>query len=291
MATADASVAVRARRTHPASLRLVQPLVVHGLLIFGAIWMFLPLAWMIAASFEPEDEIFSYPPTFVPSQVIFQHWVSAWTLVPFPRFFFNSIVMTACITAGQFLTATTAAYAFARLRFPGRDRLFLCFLATLMVPGQILLIPQFMIIRTLHWLNSYEALIVPGLASAYSVFLLRQFFLTLPAELEDAARIDGAGVVRILWQIVIPLSKPAIVTMCVFTAMGAWNAFLWPLIVTTSTSMYTVQLGLTNFRGAYSTQWSYMMAATCFVTLPILAVFFIGQKYFIEGVALSGLKG
>jgi len=266
-------------------------ILVHGLCIFGALWMFVPFAWMIAASFEPEDEIFAYPPTFIPSQIIPQHWASAWTLVPFPRYFFNSATMTVLITAGQFVTATLAAYAFARLRFPGRDRLFLCFLATLMVPGQILLIPQFMIIRTLHWLNTYQALIVPGLASAYSVFLLRQFFLTLPAELEDAARIDGASPLRILWQIVVPLSRPAIVTMCVFTAMGAWNAFLWPLIVTTGTDMYTVQLGLQTFRGAYSTQWSYMMAATCFVTLPILAIFFLGQRYFIEGVALSGLKG
>ena len=282
---------VRAARARPGWRGVTRPLLVHGLLLFGAIWMFLPFAWMLAASFEPEDEIFTYPPTFIPSQVLPEHWAAAWSLVPFPRFFLNSLTMTACITAGQFLTATFAAYAFARLRFPGRDRLFLCFLATLMVPGQVLLIPQFMIIRSLHWLNTYEALIVPGLASAFSVFLLRQFFLSLPMELEDAARIDGASPVRILWQIVIPLAKPAIVTMCVFTAMRAWNDFLWPLIVTTSTSMFTVQLGLQNFRGAYATQWSYMMAATCFVTLPILLVFFIGQKYFIEGVALSGLKG
>jgi multiple sugar transport system permease protein len=289
MAAAEVTLPARAaRRRLP---RLVRPLLVHGILLVGAVFMFIPFLWMLAASFEPEDEIFSYPPTFIPGQIIPQHWAAAWTLVPFPRFFFNSATMTVCITVGQFLTATLAAYAFARLRFPGRDRLFLCFLATLMVPGQVLLIPQFMIIRALHWLNTYQALIVPGIASAYSVFLLRQFFLTLPIELEDAARIDGASPIRILWQIIIPLSKPAIVTMCVFTALGAWNAFLWPLIVTTGTDMFTVQLGLQNFRGAYSTQWSYMMAATCFVTLPVLIVFFIGQKYFIEGVALSGLKG
>lgn len=289
MATAEATLAGHAtRRRLP---RLLRPLVVHAILIVGAVFMFIPFLWMIAASFEPEDEIFSYPPTFIPGQIILQHWAAAWTLVPFPRFFFNSATMTICITVGQFLTATLAAYAFSRLHFPGRDRLFLCFLATLMVPGQVLLIPQFMIIRSLHWLNTYQALIVPGIASAYSVFLLRQFFLTLPIELEDAARIDGASPLRILWQIIIPLSKPAIVTMCVFTALGAWNSFLWPLIVTTGTDMFTVQLGLQTFRGAYSTQWSYMMAATCFVTLPVLIVFFIGQKYFIEGVALSGLKG
>lgn len=289
MATAEVTLSGHAtRRRVP---RLIRPLLVHAILIVGAVFMFIPFLWMIAASFEPEDEIFSYPPTFIPGQIIPQHWAAAWTLVPFPRFFFNSATMTICITVGQFLTATLAAYAFSRLHFPGRDRLFLCFLATLMVPGQVLLIPQFMIIRSLHWLNTYQALIVPGIASAYSVFLLRQFFLTLPMELEDAARIDGASPMRILWQIIIPLSKPAIVTMCVFTALGAWNSFLWPLIVTTGTDMFTVQLGLQTFRGAYSTQWSYMMAATCFVTLPVLIVFFVGQKYFIEGVALSGLKG
>jgi multiple sugar transport system permease protein len=263
----------------------------HVLLLFGAIWMLVPFLWMIAASFEPEDEIFTYPPTFIPGQIILQHWVQAWTLVPFPRFFLNSGVMAFSITFGHFLTATLAAYAFARLQFPGRDRLFICFLATLMVPGQVLLIPQFMIIRTLGWLNTYQALIVPGLASAYAVFLLRQFFLGIPRELEDAARIDGCSPLRILWQIIVPLSTPAIITMAIFAFLGSWNAFLWPLIVSTSQDMFTVQLGLTMFRGAYSTQWAYVMAAACFITLPVLIVFFAGQKYFTRGIALTGLKG
>ncbi|MGH2459290.1 MAG: carbohydrate ABC transporter permease [Chloroflexota bacterium] len=263
----------------------------HALLLFGAVWMFIPLIWMIAASVEPADEIFAYPPRFIPGAIILQHWSSAWTLVPFARFFLNSGVMAVSITLGQLITGTFAAYAFARLQFPGRDRLFICFLATLMVPGQVLLIPQFMIIRTLGWLNTYEALIVPGLASAYAVFLLRQFFLGIPHELEDAARIDGCSPLRILWQIIVPLSKPAIITMGIFAFLGSWNAFLWPLIVTTSTNMYTVQLGLTEFQGAYSTQWSYIMAAACFITLPVLLAFFIGQRYFTQGIALTGLKG
>ncbi len=270
---------------------LARTVVSHALLLFGAVWMLVPFIWMIAASFEPEDEIFTYPPTFIPGQIILQHWAQAWTLVPFPRFFLNSGVMAFSITFGQFLTATLAAYAFARLQFPGRDRLFMAFLATLMVPGQVLLIPQFMIIRALGWLNTYQALIVPGLASAYAVFLLRQFFLGIPRELEDAARIDGCSPLRILWQIIVPLSTPAIITMAIFAFLGSWNAFLWPLIVSTSQNMFTVQLGLTMFRGAYSTQWAYVMAAACFITLPVLIVFFVGQKYFTRGIALTGLKG
>jgi multiple sugar transport system permease protein len=272
-------------------VKVLRVIVSHGLLLFGSIWMLLPFIWMLAASVEPEDEIFTYPPNFIPGQILFQHWVQAWSLVPFPRFFLNSGVMAVTITLGQFVTATFAAYAFARLRFPGRDRLFICFLATLMVPGQVLLIPQFMIIRTLGWLNTYQALIVPGLASAYAVFLLRQFFLGLPTELEDAARIDGCSPLRILWQIVVPLSMPAIITFGIFTFLGSWNAFLWPLIVATSQDMFTVQLGLQMYRSAYSNQWPYIMAAASFITLPVLLLFFLGQRHFTQGIALTGLKG
>jgi multiple sugar transport system permease protein len=270
---------------------VVRSVLTHAVLIFGAIWMLGPFVWMVLASLEPEDQIFTYPPILVPRAIQFAHWAAAWTLVPFPRFFLNSGIMAFAITLGQFVTAVFAAYAFARLQFPGRDRLFLAFLATLMVPGQVLLIPQFMIIRTLGWLNTYAALIVPGLASAYAVFLLRQFFLTIPRELEDAARIDGCSPVRTLWQIVVPLATPAIITMGIFTFLGSWNAFLWPLIVATSQDMFTVQLGLTMFRSAYSTQWSYIMSAACFITLPVLLLFFLGQKHFTQGIALTGLKG
>ncbi|HEX5418158.1 MAG TPA: carbohydrate ABC transporter permease [Chloroflexota bacterium] len=271
--------------------KVARALATHALLVFGSVFMLIPFVWMLAASVEPEDEIFTYPPNFIPGQILIQHWIQAWSLVPFAQFFLNSGIMSVAITLGQFVTAAFAAYAFARLRFPGRDRLFLCFLATLMVPGQVLLIPQFMIIRTLGWLNTYEALIVPGLASAYAVFLLRQFFLGLPAELEDAARIDGCSPLRILWQIVVPLSMPAIITLGIFTFLGSWNAFLWPLIVATGEEMFTVQLGLQMYRSAYSNQWPYIMAAASFITLPVLILFFAGQKQFTQGIALTGLKG
>jgi len=288
--TTTSIAASRSARSLPIK-RIIRGAVTHGLLIFGSIFMLIPFAWMLAASVEPENEIFTYPPNFIPGQILLQHWVQAWSLVPFARFFLNSGIMSVTITIGQFITATFAAYAFARLRFPGRDRLFIGFLATLMVPGQVLLIPQFMIIRTFGWLNTYEALIVPGLASAYAVFLLRQFFLNLPAELEDAARIDGCSRLRILWQIVVPLSMPAIITLGIFTFLGSWNAFLWPLIVATGQDMFTVQLGLQMYRSAYSNQWPYIMAAASFITLPVLILFFLGQKHFTQGIALTGLKG
>ena len=264
---------------------------IHGLLLFGSIWMVIPFLWMVSASVKQDDELFTYPPTILPSSIRIETWVEAWTLVPFSRWFFNSGVMAVTITAGQLITCSMAAYAFARLRFPGRDVIFMSFLATMMVPGQVLLIPQFILMRWFGWIDTYQALILPSIGSAYGVFLLRQFFLQIPFEIEDAARIDGCSRFKIMYQIILPLSIPAMTTLGIFTFMGAWNAFLWPLIVTNSDLMRTVQIGLTTFRGAYSTDWARMMAATCFVTLPVLIAFIIGQRQFIQGITLTGLKG
>lgn len=266
-------------------------LAIHGLLLFGAIWMVIPFLWMVSASVKQDDELFTYPPTILPSSIRTETWVEAWTLVPFGRWFFNSGVMAVTITAGQLFTCSLAAYAFARLRFPGRDAIFMTFLATMMVPGQVLLIPQFILMRWFSWIDSYQALILPSIGSAYGVFLLRQFFLQIPFEIEDAARMDGCSRFKIIYQIILPLSVPAMTTLGIFTFMGAWNAFVWPLIVTNSDLMRTVQVGLTTFRGAYSTDWARMMAATCFVTLPVLIAFIIGQRQFIQGITLTGLKG
>lgn len=266
-------------------------LAIHGLLLFGAIWMVIPFIWMVSASVKQDDELFTYPPTILPRSIRIETWYEAWTLVPFDRWFFNSGVMAVTITAGQLLTCSLAAYAFARLRFPGRDTIFMAFLATMMVPGQVLLIPQFILMRWFGWIDTYQALILPSIGSAYGVFLLRQFFLQIPFEIEDAARMDGCSRFKIIYKIILPLSVPAMTTLGIFTFMGAWNAFLWPLIVTNSDLMRTVQIGLTTFRGAYSTDWARMMAATCFVTLPVVIAFIIGQRQFIQGITLTGLKG
>jgi len=184
-----------------------------------------------------------------------------------------------------------AAYAFARLQFKGRDVLFYIFLGTMMIPYQVTMIPSFMVLYWLGWVDSYQAMIVPGLASAFGTFLLRQFFLTIPKELEEAAYIDGCGKFRVLWQIIIPLSKPALATLAIFTFMGTFNDFIWALIVVNSDHLRTVQLGLAIFRDRYITDWDLLMAGSVMATLPVLIVFFFAQKYFIKGITLSGIKG
>jgi multiple sugar transport system permease protein len=194
------------------------------------------------------------------------------------------------VTLGQLMTCSLAAYAFARLQFRGREVLFYLFLGTMMIPGQVIMIPSFMVLYWLGWIDTYYALIVPGLASAFGTFLLRQFFLTIPRDLEDAASIDGCSRFGVLWRIILPLSRPALATLAVFTFMGVFNDFLWALIVVSSDEMKTVQLGLAIFRDRYQTDWGQLMAASVTATLPILMVFFFAQKYFIKGITLSGLK-
>jgi multiple sugar transport system permease protein len=194
------------------------------------------------------------------------------------------------VTGGQIVTCSLAAYAFARLQFRGRDILFYLFLGTMMIPGQVTMIPSFLMLHWLGWIDSYAALIVPGLASAFGTFLLRQFFLSIPRDLEDAASIDGCSRFGVLWRIILPLSRPALATLAVFTFMGVFNDFLWALVVVSSEEMKTVQLGLAIFRDRYQTDWGQLMAASVTATLPILLVFFFAQKYFIRGITLSGLK-
>ncbi|MBC8402254.1 MAG: carbohydrate ABC transporter permease, partial [Candidatus Marinimicrobia bacterium] len=181
-------------------------------------------------------------------------------------------------------------YAFARMKFWGRDVLFYIFLGTMMIPGQVTMIPSFLVLQWLGWIDTYNALIVPGLASAFGTFLLRQFFLNIPKDLEEAAFLDGASRLRVLWKIIMPLARPALATLAIFTFMGVFNDFLWALIVVNSEEMNTVQLGLSIFRDRYTTQWDLLMAGSVTATLPVLVVFFLGQKYFIKGIALSGLK-
>jgi multiple sugar transport system permease protein len=216
--------------------------------------------------------------------------VNAFKAASFGRYYFNSIFVAVSVTVGQLITCSLAAYAFARLKFWGRDALFYMFLGTMMIPYQVTMIPSFIVLHWLGWIDSYKALIVPGLASAFGTFLLRQFFLTIPKELEEAAYIDGCSRFRVLWQIIIPLSKPALSTLAIFTFMGVFNDFIWALIVINSNEMNTVQLGLAIFRDRYLTQWDLLMAGSVTATIPILLVFFSAQRYFIKGITLSGIK-
>jgi multiple sugar transport system permease protein len=183
------------------------------------------------------------------------------------------------------------AYAFARLRFPGRDKLFFAYLGTMMIPGSVTMIPVFVIMKKLHWINSYEALIIPGLFSAYGTFMLRQFFMGLPRELEEAAKIDGCSLFGIFWKIILPLSKPALATLTTLTFMGSWNNFMWPLVVTNSTEMKTLPIGLQSFQGMYNTEWTLLMAASIIVLLPVIVVFLANQRFFEEGIQLGAVKG
>jgi len=209
----------------------------------------------------------------------------------FAAFYLNSIIVAVCVTLGQVLTSSLAGYAFARLHFPGRDKLFLGYLGTLMVPYVVTMIPVFILLRFMHLIDTYAALILPGMFSAYGTFMLRQFFLTIPTELEDAARIDGCSRWGIYSHIILPLSKPALATLTTFVFLGNWNSFMWPLIVISSPEKKTLPIGLYAFMGQYNTEWTLLMAASLMVMAPVLLVFILGQRYFVKGIVLSGLKG
>ena len=261
------------------------------LFIYGAALATLtPFIWMVLTSLKDLNEIFVYPPRWLPQRWHPENFVRAFQAAPFGRYYLNSLFVAITVTIGQLITCSMAAFAFARLRFRGRDLLFLLFLGTMMIPGQVTMIPTFMVLHWAGWIDSYKALIVPGLASAFGTFLLRQFFLTIPRELEEAAYIDGCSKWKVLWYIIVPLARPALATLSIFTFMGVFNDFMWALIVTSSDEMRTVQLGLAIFRDRYLTEWDLMMAGSVTATLPILIVFFFAQKYFIKGITLSGLK-
>jgi len=205
-------------------------------------------------------------------------------------FYLNSIIVVVAVTLGQVATSSLAAYAFARLRFPGRDGLFLGYLATLMVPAVITMIPVYILLSRLRLTDTYWALILPGMFSAYGTFMLRQFFLTIPRDLEDAARIDGASLFRVYCAVILPLSKPALAALTTFVFLHTWNDFMWPLIVIDSLRLKTLPIGLAHFQGPYLTEWNLLMAASVIVMVPVLIVFVIGQRYFVRGIMLSGLK-
>ena len=261
----------------------------------GAIAMIAPFLWMITTSLKEPGSIFSYQQPWwqdwVPTQFVWQNYVQAWNAVPFARFYINSLFVSTAVTAGQVMTSAFAAYAFARLHFPGRDKIFFGYLATIMVPGAVTMIPVFILLRYLGWIDTYKAVILPGIFTAYGTFLLRQFFLTLPKDLEDAAKIDGCSYFGIFWKIILPLSKPALATLTTFTFMGSWLNFMWPLIVLNTHQLFTLPVGLSYFQSLHHTDWTLLMAGSLMMILPILIVFIINQRYFVEGIKLTGIKG
>jgi multiple sugar transport system permease protein len=270
--------------------KITKKIIEHLIVYVLALLVIAPFIWMILTSFKDMSEIYVYPPKWLPEKFNFDNYIKAFTAAPFGKYYFNSLFVAFAVTLGQLITCSMAAFAFARLKFRGRDILFYIFLATMMIPYNVTMIPSFMVLYWLGWIDTYYALIVPGLASAFGTFLLRQFFMTIPRELEEAAYIDGASRFQVLRRIIVPLAKPALATLAIFTFMGVFNDFIWALIVINSEQMQTVQLGLAIFRDRYLTEWDLLMAGSVTAVMPILIVFFFAQKYFIKGITLSGLK-
>ncbi|HTR20310.1 MAG TPA: carbohydrate ABC transporter permease [Gemmatimonadales bacterium] len=255
-----------------------------------ALTMLLPFLYMVSTSLMDEFEVLRYPPALLPSHPLTANYPRALTALPFARFFLNSAILAGVVVVAQVTTSALAAYAFARLHFPGRDRVFLGFVSVLMVPAIVLLIPRFLIVNALGWVDSYAGLISTELVSVWGIFLLRQFFKTMPRELEDAARLDGASEWQIFWRVALPLSRPALATLAVFAFVDQWKSFLWPLIVTRSVHMQVVEVGIASFHGLYYTNWPYQMAAAVTAVVPLVILFFVAQRYFIRGIQLTGLK-
>lgn len=270
----------------------LERLAIHLVLVAGGMLMVFPFLWMVSTSLKYPDEVFSYPPRWFPSKPNWGNYINAWNSAPFGRFFLNSVLTSGAVTLAQLVTCSTAAFAFARMRFPGREALFVAFLGTMMIPHQVTMIPNYIILSKLGWIDTYYALIVPFTAGAFGIFLLRQFFLTIPKELEDAATIDGCSYLRFLVSIMLPLSRPALSALALFTFMREWNSYTWPLIVTNSTNMRTLQVGLRFFISQEGGNLGHLlMAASMIATVPVLIVFFLAQEQLIEAMTATGLKG
>lgn len=262
----------------------------HGLLLLGSFVTLTPFGLMLVVSLWPKTAFLMG--RFPPDQITIQNYFETFRQIPFGRFYLNSLIVATSTVTLQLLTASLAAFAFARLRFWGRETLFLLYLATLMIPFQVTMIPNYIIIaRFLQWRDTYQALILPTAFSAFSTFLLRQYFKGLPLDLDEAARMDGASSFRIWWQIIMPLSGPVLATLAIFNFQGSWNDFLWPLIITSKEQMRTIPIGLASFQGQYQTEWHLLMAGAVIALLPILVIYILGQNWFVRGITLTGMGG
>lgn len=271
----------------------LQQILMYTLILTGSVVMLVPLLWLLSSSFKDTARIFIYPPQWIPDPWRVENYSKVFEQIPFVRFYWNTILVTGLAVAGQIVSASLVAFGFARLRFPGRDLLFLVLLSTIMIPYHVTLIPTFVLFRILGWLDTYAPLILPYWlgGGAFYVFLLRQFYMRLPLELDDAARIDGASTFGIYWRVILPQAKPALGVVAVFTFLGHWNDFFNPLIYLNTTEKYTLALGINLFRGYQTTQWNLLMAASVMVTAPCILLYAFAQRYFIQGIVFTGLKG
>lgn len=271
---------------HPPTLML------HAALIVGACIMALPFVWMVLSSLKDLSQVFIVPPKWIPDPFVWSNFKDSLTALPFGTAYFNSFYINIIVVLSQLITCSMAAFAFAKIRFPFREPVFILFLATMMVPGQVTIIPLYLMLKNIGWLDSHLSIIVPSaLLNAFGVFLLRQFFKGIPKEMEEAAIVDGAGRWTIYMRIMLPLIKPALSALGIFTFLGMWNNFFYPLIFLNSPEKFTVPMMLNLYRGMYATDWTLMMAGASIALIPVLLVYIIGQRYIIEGVTLSGIKG
>ena len=294
MSTTSPTYASARRRTRarPDWWSVVKLAVTYTVLVVGSILFLIPLIWTVSTSLKPLDQIFVYPIKWIPEPFVWSNYPDVFRRVPFLQYTINTVIITTFGVIGSLLGSSLAAYAFARLRFPGKRWMFRIMLATLMVPGFVTLIPSFIMFKSFGWLDTYLPILVPAFfATPYNTFLLRQFFLTIPPELEDAARIDGASTYRIFWSIILPLAKPALMTIAIFAFFYYWNEFLGPLIYLQSASKFPISLGISAFVSEHTNNYALMMAATTMALIPPLVLFFAAQRVFIQGVVVTGVKG
>lgn len=266
-------------------------LFLYGFLLFYSLITLTPFIWAISASFKPLSEIVAGGMQFIPQEFTLENYQKIFTETPlFSRWLLNSVFIAVMVTGLNLACNSLAGYALARMRFVGNQFIFILILATLMIPGQMTLIPTFLILKSLGWLNSYQGLIIPTMVNATFIFMMRQFFVGFPQELEEAAALEGLGRLEIFWRIVLPLAKPALAAQAIFIFMGAWNSFLMPLTILTDPEMFTLPLGLNLFKGQYISYWNYIMAASVVFTLPAVGVYIFFSRYFIEGVTFTGGK-
>ncbi|WP_245578043.1 carbohydrate ABC transporter permease [Alicyclobacillus herbarius] len=264
---------------------------IYAVLIIGACISVFPYVWAVLTSLKPANDVFGAGFLGLPSHFEWSNYTHVFTSVPLLRYLLNTFLVAICSVLGQLIFGSLAAYAFARMRFRGKNIIFLGYLSTLMIPNIVTLIPLFILIKQLGWINTYYGLIAPtALGTPVGIFLLRQFFLTIPVELEEAMRIDGAGVMRIFAQLILPLSKPILATLAIITFVASWNNFLWPLIVTNSDNMKLISVGIASFQLQYGAQWNYMMAAATIALLPLIILFIVFQRRIIESIQITGLK-
>jgi multiple sugar transport system permease protein len=261
------------------------------LLTLGALIMIVPFIWMVSTSLKSQQQLFAWPPKWIPNPFVWSNYTEVLRKINFGLYGWNTLKITTAVTVGRLVICSMAGYGFARMKFPGKNFLFLLTLATMMISSQITIIPNFVIMRYLGLVDTHLGVILPQLADGFSIFLMRQFFLTFPYELEDAAKLDGCNPLMFYFRILIPNSKPILATLAVMTFQGVWNDFLWPLVMLTSPGKRTLSVGLSYLVGQYTTRWDLQMAGSVLTVLPILILFFLLQKYFVQSIKMTGLKG